>query len=120
VPGTVKGTTIPEDPEGPVPDELVAVTVMIYVEPLFTPVTVQVKAPVVVQMAPPGVAVAEYPVMVKPPLVNGAVHDITTWALPGVAMTPVGALGTPTGMTALEGLEAGPVPDELVAVTVKV
>jgi hypothetical protein len=120
VPGTVKGTTIPEDPAGPVPAELVAVTVMIYVEPLFSAESMQVKAPVVVQMDPPGVAVAVYPVMTAPPLENGAVHDTTTLALPGVAITPVGALGAPTGVTAFEETEAALLPAALVATTVKV
>ena len=116
----MNGTTAPEVTPGPVPAELVAVTVTRYVVPLFKVESTQVKAPVVVQMAPPGLAVAVYPVMVKPPLENGTAHETTIWALPGVAVRPVGAVGRPTGMTALEGAEAGPVPTAFVAVTVKV
>jgi len=43
---------------GPVPIALVAVTLNEYVVPLVRPVTVQVVAPDVVHVAPPGLAVA--------------------------------------------------------------
>jgi hypothetical protein len=42
------------------------------------------------------------------------------WALPGVALTPVGAPGEADGVTGVEALEAGPVPAAFVAVTVNV
>jgi hypothetical protein len=43
------------------------------------------------------------------------------WALPPVALTPVGAAGTVVaGVTGLLAVEAGPVPTLLVAVTLKV
>ncbi len=59
--------------------------------------------------------------MADPPLVDGAVHDTTDWALAlEVAVTPVGALGTVDGVAVADAAEAGPVPEPLVAVTVKV
>jgi hypothetical protein len=39
--------------------------------------------------------------------------------LPGVATSPVGAPGTAIGVALTGGLEAGPVPAALVALTVK-
>jgi hypothetical protein len=51
----------------------------------------------------------------------GAVHDTTDWALAlEVAVTPVGAPGMVEGVAVADGVEAGLVPAELVAVTVKV
>jgi hypothetical protein len=50
----------------------------------------------------------------------GAVQVTVACALPAVADTPVGAPGTLAGTTALEGVDAGPVPTALVAVTVNV
>ncbi len=59
--------------------------------------------------------------MAAPPLEAGAVKDTTDWALALlVPETAVGAPGTVEGTTAAEGAEAGPVPELLVAVTVKV
>jgi hypothetical protein len=54
------------------------------------------------------------------PFEAGAVKLTVAWALPPVAVTPVGALGAVYGITGLEGFEAGPVPVALVAVTVNV
>jgi hypothetical protein len=50
----------------------------------------------------------------------GAVQLTVAWAFPAVAVTPVGALGTVDGVTAVDGLDAGPVPFALAALTVKV
>ena len=50
----------------------------------------------------------------------GTVQLTVAEALPGTALTPVGAPGTVAGVTALDGLDGGPVPVPLVAVTVKV
>ena len=58
--------------------------------------------------------------MTVPPLLAGATKLTEACALPGIAVTPVGAPGTVTGITGLDGAEAGPVPTALVAVTVKV
>jgi hypothetical protein len=58
-------------------------------------------------------------VIVEPP-VAGAVQLRATVVLAGVATTPVGTPGAVTaGTTALEALEAAPVPSEFVAVTVR-
>ena len=64
-------------------------------------------------------------VMALPPSDDGAAHDTWACALPGVALTPVGAPwtvgdGWAEGVTLFEGAEAGPGPTPLVAVTVKV
>jgi hypothetical protein len=56
-----------------------------------------------------------------PPLLAGAVKATVALALPAVAVPMVGAPGTVVadGVTLLDAAEAGPVPTELVAVTVK-
>ena len=52
-----------------------------------------------------------------PPSLDGAVHDTEAEALPAVAVTPVGAPGTPaSGVTEFD-VPAAPVPLALVAVT---
>ena len=59
--------------------------------------------------------------MVAPPLEAGAVQDTTDWVLANeLAVTPVGAPGVVDGVAVADGAEAGPVPEPLVAVTVKV
>ena len=58
--------------------------------------------------------------MALPPSLLGALKLTDAWALPRIAVTPVGAPGTVAGVTAFDGAEAGPVPTALVAVTVKV
>ena len=55
-----------------------------------------------------------------PPSEAGVVKLTVALALPAFAVTPVGAPGTVAGVTALEGLDAGPVPTALVAFTVNV
>ena len=82
--------------------------------------TVTVRAPLVVALAPPGLAVMVYPVIGDPPLLAGAVHDTWAWPLPAVAVTPVGAPGIVLGVTAVLGVDALEVPDVVVAVTVNV
>ncbi len=82
----------------------------------------QVRAPLVGEHdAPPGLAVTVYPVIVKPPLDVGAVHDTTLCPLaPLEAETLVGTLGGPDGVAALDALDALLVPARFVAVTVNV
>ncbi len=55
-----------------------------------------------------------------PPFEVGAVQLSVACPLPAEAETFVGALGGPIGVTAFEGVDAGPVPAPFVAVTVKV
>jgi hypothetical protein len=58
------------------------------------------SAPVgVLQVLPLGVAVAVYLVIAEAPTQAGAVHDTCARALPGTAMTDVGAPGTAEGVT---------------------
>jgi hypothetical protein len=57
--------------------------------------------------------------MALPPLL-GAIQETSTEALPRVSVTPVGASGVVAGVTLADGLDAGPVPTALVAVTVNV
>ena len=82
----------------------------------------QVRTPLVdVHDASPGLAVTVYPVIVAPPFEAGAVQETTLCAsAPVVADTPVGAPGTVLGVAALDALDALPVPEAFVAVTVKV
>src|SRR3990172_1192226 len=69
-PGTVLGVAERALEASPVPAALVAVTVKEYGLPLVRPLTVQPR-PAVVQVAPPGLAVAVKPVMAEPPLLAG-------------------------------------------------
>ena len=88
--------------------------------PLVRPFTVQLVV-AVEQVKPPGDETTAYEVMAAPPLETGAVHETTDWALAyDVPATPVGAPGAVAGMAGAEGAEAGPVPAEFWAVTVKV
>jgi hypothetical protein len=73
----------------------------------------------VVAEKPPGDDVTVNPVIALP-FALGAVQLTMAFPSPATALTPVGAPGSPIGMTMLEGAEAGPVPNTLVALTVKV
>ena len=76
-----------------------------------------------VDVLPPGFEVTVYETMGLPPLEAGGVKMTIACAFPAIAATPVGAPGTvitSTGVTPLDGLEAGPIPTALVALTVKV
>ena len=78
---------------GLLPAELCATTVKVYVTPTVSLVTVQVSAPVVVQVLFPGLEVAVYFVTAAVPGVAGADHATVTLWLPAVAVTFCGALG---------------------------
>ena len=72
-------------------------------------------------MPPSGVTeVTVYDVIGLPPLERGAVKETVAFSIPEVAFTFVGALGAIPVLTALEASDAGPVPNALVAVTLKV
>jgi len=87
---------------------------------LVSPVTV-IGLAVPVWVMPPGLEVTAKEVMGLPPSEAGALKLMVAWALPAVAVTPVGAPGTVgAGVTLFEGADTGPVPTPLVAVTVKV
>jgi len=58
--------------------------------------------------------------MAAPPLEAGAVHVTVACPFPAVALTLVGAPGGAAGVTLLDGTEAGLLPAQLAAVTVKV
>jgi hypothetical protein len=97
---------------------LFAVTENVYEAPFVRPVTVQLRAPAVVQVNPPGDEVTVYRVMGWPPLLAGASHETEAELLKPTALTPVGAPGVVAGVTALE-TPAELVPMALVAVTRK-
>jgi hypothetical protein len=86
--------------------------------PFVMPATVQAVV-AVVQAAPPGDAVAVYPVIAEPPVDAGAVQLTADWLSATVAVVPVGAPGAAIGVTDAE-LDSGPVPTEFVAVTLTV
>jgi hypothetical protein len=115
-PGTAPGLTLFEGAdEGPVPSELVAVTVKVYAVPLARPATVMGEAaPLAVK--PPGEAVTLYEVISEPPLEAGGVNVTVACPLPAVAMPIVGAPGTAPGVT-FHAADAGPVPTMFVAFT---
>jgi hypothetical protein len=74
-----------------------------------------------VHWAPPGAAVAVYPVTIEPPSEAGAAHETAEAEFrPEVASTPVGVPGTDVGVAGAEATDGAPVPAALVAVTVKV
>jgi hypothetical protein len=76
----------------PLPAAFVARTVKVYEVPLVRPVTVQVVL-AVVQVKPPGDAVARYDVTAEP-FAAAALHDTGTCVFwPLVAVTPVGVPG---------------------------
>jgi hypothetical protein len=79
---------------------------------------VQVVGPAVEHVAPPGFAVAVYPVIGLPPSEPGADQDSETFAFPGVAEFSVGALGTAFGV-ADRTFDAGPAPATFEAATLK-
>jgi hypothetical protein len=116
------GTTLGDGKDaGPVPTMFVAVTVKVYGVPLVRPVTMQVRAPVVVHGTPPipeGVTV--YRVMGWPPLLAGAVQATDAVAAPGDALTLLGCPGTVAGMTVLDAIEGRLGPEAFVAVTMNV
>jgi len=58
--------------------------------------------------------------MALPPFEAGGVKNTSAWALPGVALTPVGAPGPPAGVTELEAVDGRLFPAAFAAVTVKV
>jgi hypothetical protein len=81
------------------------------------PNTVQVRAPVVEQVAPFD-AVTVYPVIGEPPSESGTSQVRLTLVVPGTASVSVGAPGLVAGV-ALRLFEAALVPTALVALTVK-
>jgi hypothetical protein len=87
--------------------------------PFERPVTVQ-DSPLVVQVWLPGEEVTVYSVIILPPLLSGAVQRTVTCPLSALAATLEGAPGAPEMVVELEGFEAGPVPWEFLAVTLKV
>ena len=117
-PGSVTGVTLAVGAEaGPVPATLVAATVQETATPLVRPLTVSGETAPVVLFVP---HVAVYAVIGAPPVERGAAKATVTCALPGVAVTPVGASGTVAGVTLAEGDDGALVPTALVAVTVHV
>jgi hypothetical protein len=119
-PGTVGSVTELEGALAtPVPTAFVAAMVNEYVEPAERPVTVQVSAPEVEQVSPLP-SVTEYPEMVAPPLLVGAVQLTVAAPVDEVAMAYRGASGVVAGVTADEADEGSDVPAELVAATVNV
>jgi hypothetical protein len=69
---------------------------------------------------PPGLDVTVYLVIGSPGEFEGALKLTAADESPGVAVIFVGGPGTAAGITGLEGVEAGPAPIALVAVTVNV
>jgi hypothetical protein len=58
--------------------------------------------------------------VIELPLLLGALQVSVALVFPAVALVIVGAVGVVAGVTALEGVDAEPVPRELIAATVKV
>ena len=61
-----------------------------------------------------------YELIAAPPSDDGAAKVTVPCPCPGTADTPVGAPGTPRGVTAEEAADAAPDPATLAAVTVNV
>jgi hypothetical protein len=96
-----------------------ATTVNVYAVPFVRPVTLQVSAPVVVHVLPPGEDVTVYPVIGVPPFAAGASHETITFVSPETPVTPVGAPGTTSGVTGFDAT-TGESPAAFVAFTEKV
>jgi hypothetical protein len=99
-----------------IPIALTAVTLKKYEDPVVRPVIVQVRAPAVVHEAPPGEAVAVYPVTASP--LAEAADQVTAAEVSEATLepTPVGADGTVAGTIAADADEPDEVPRALVAV----
>ena len=78
--------------------------------PLVRPVTAQLVLEVL-QVKPPGLAVARYDEIELAPLLDGAVHDTVTFWLPRRPETPVGADGVVAGIAGLDAADAAEVRD---------
>src|SRR5262249_23290560 len=119
--GTVRGVTAAEAPEGALgPATFVASTVNVYDVPFVRPLTRAVVAPVVEAVPPGGFEGTVYPVIGLPPLKAGACQLTVAWALPAVAVTPVGGSGTVRGVTGSDAGEGVLEPATLMATTVNV
>ena len=55
-----------------------------------------------------------------PPSLAGALHVNVTWVMPATPVTPLGASAVVAGVAGADGVEAGPVPTALMALTVNV
>lgn len=64
-------------------------------------------------------ACAEYPVIGEP-FADGAVHETVTLPVPAITLNPVGALGTPAGVTATDADDSPEVPTLFVVVALNV
>ena len=101
-----------------VPIALVAVTVNVYEVPFVNPVTtIGLCDPDAV--APPGEAVTVY-VVIAEPFAPSPLNAMVACESPGVAVTEVGAVGSPAGVTADDAVDASELPTEFTATTVNV
>ena len=124
-PGTVIGTTGTDaDEVSEVNAPLFARTVNEYAVPFVNPLTVHpmggVKGAFTVQVNPPGDEVTTYEVIALPPSLSGATKVTAAFALPATAATDETTVGCVAGVIAEEAGEGPAVPDELLAVDVKV
>ena len=89
--------------------------------PFVSPGTT-IGEPEPVAVIPPGEEVTVYEVMGELPGLAGGVNETVAEPMPAEAVTPVGASGgmAAVGVVGFEGVLAGPVPVEFVAVTVNV
>ena len=124
-PGTVEGTTwFDADDDAPGPMTLLAVTVKSQASPFVRPDTVQCNGPDdhvqlldTDELVETSNVATAYDVTALPPSVPGEDHDTTASAFPGLALTPVGAVGTVAGVSDGEGVDAVDVPSTFVADT---
>ncbi len=113
------GTTELDVVDAPeVPMAFVAVTVKVYEVPFVSPVTtIGLCDPDAV--APSGDAVTVYVVMAEP-FAPSPLNAMVACESPGVAVTDVGAVGSPAGVTADDAVDASELPTEFTATTVNV
>jgi hypothetical protein len=105
---------------GLVPAALVATTLNEYRTHGVNPEIVQLVDELVVHVCPPGVAVAVYDEIGKPPSLAGGAQLTVAWVPLGEAFTFSGADGTVLANIGADGMEGGPLPTELDAATVNV
>ena len=91
----------------------------VYDSPLVRPITVQKDARVEVHENPPGIETTVNIVITEPPVTAGATHETTLEPFrPEVAVTDVGAPGTPRGTPEPDGRDTTEEPNTLEATTV--
>jgi hypothetical protein len=119
-PGSPIGVTLSDGADAcEEPIAFIATTVNVYAVPFVSPYT-EIVLVNPVPILPSGLDITLYPVIGLPPSLTGGVKLTAAWALPAVAVTPVGASGSAAGVTLAVGADGTESPFAFVATTVNV